>query len=281
MRFSAGLLIAGFSVFSHSAHGAAQMPAARSCSPVIAHRQLNIVNIDMPYHGKRVYSCEETLPDGTVVKGRSTYLEWRDSQGRLRIESLDPDFAGTESYLVQVFDPADHVFWTWSVGKDSPHQAVTGSWRPGGEFVQRPTQKFRFGPYLHSRGPNFRDVRLPPTWVHGAYATGDRYTQICAPGQMGNNTNHPVEMTTENWLSVDLGEIVESRNHEADGRREMEDLFVLDRRDPALSVFRPPANYEILQSPAVESAGTPNILTKRIGPKKSRRSMIIVQPAQR
>ena len=38
-------------------------------------------------------TCEVVEPDGTVVKGKRTQLEWRDSEGRTRL--------GSQTFLTQ------------------------------------------------------------------------------------------------------------------------------------------------------------------------------------
>lgn len=209
--------------------------------------QMSIVTKDLPYSATRVLACEERLADGTVVKGKETLFEWRDSQGRFRREFHDV-FDGPKLYDVQVIDPVEHVTWDWREGKGSSHQASLAKYKMDNEYVQWPTT-FKFGDFLHSQGPRFKDERLPPSWVNGVYATGDRITQICMPGEGGNNTNHPVKEIDETWLSVDLGVIVQSLQKNADGSSTVEDLVDIDRSEPKPSLFKPPAGYEILKSP--------------------------------
>jgi hypothetical protein len=235
----------------------------------------------MPYRGKRIYRCEETLSDGTVVKGKESFLEWRDSLGRFRSQALDPEFGSSDVYQVQVQDPVDHILLQWGVGKGSPHQTVKTKYRFRHEYAQWPTD-YKFGPFLHSEGPGWKDVRLQPIWVNGVYATGDRYIELCQPGQWGNKTDHPLMIVTnESWLSVDLGEIVKSRGRSSDGRKEMEDLYVFDRLEPDPTLFEPPAKNEILESRTFGDAVDESITEQpspqaRPGPKAAEKGTLVI-----
>jgi hypothetical protein len=220
-----------------------------------------------------------------VVKGKKSFLEWRDSLGRVRRQALDPEFQGFELYDVQVIDPVDHIWWTWQVGKDSPHQTIKAKYKFRNEYVQWPTD-FKFGSFVQPEGPGWKDVRLQPIWVNGVYATGDRYTQVFLPGQSGNNTNHPVTTVSEDWVSVDLGEIVKSRHTNVDGSKEMEDLFVFDRLEPDPTLFEPPAGNEILEAKpfgdAVDESTTqePSHPAQQSGLKAPANAMIVtISPA--
>ena len=247
MRLAAWVLLAGFAECSVAQLGAQPQPRRRTCSPPVMPVQMSIVMKDMPYSATRVLECEERLADGTVVKGKKTLFEWRDSQGRFRRETHNV-FDGPKLYSVQVIDPVEHVTWDWQVGKGSSHQATLAKYQMDNESVQWPTT-YKFGEYVHSQGPRFKDERLPPSTVNGVYATGDRFTQICEPGENGNKTNHPVKEIDETWLSVDLGVVVQSLQKKADGSSLVEDLLNIDRSEPNPSLFKPPAGYEILKSP--------------------------------
>ena len=272
MRFSAWVFLAGFAV---GCTAQAQTHHAKTCVPPVDSQVLrtDIVKKDMPYSATRVFACEEKLADGTVVKGKRTFLEWRDSQGRVRRESRDTTFEGHELYDVQVVDPVEHVFWQWDVGKDSPHQAIKTKYRMSNEYTQFPLT-YQFGDYAHAQGPRFNDVRLRPKWVNGVYATGDRITQICRPGENGNNTKHPVTTTDETWLSVDLGLIVQSLQNTADGGSLVEDLFDIDRSEPDPSLFKPPAGFQILESP--KTIGDPGPHEIKLKPRNSGKGAIIL-----
>ncbi len=277
MRLAARVVLAGFAAVCIAAQLSAQPRTrpAKTCVPpdLSAVQSINTVKKDMPYSARRVSACEETLPDGTVVKGTRTFLEWRDSQGRTRRESRDPLFEGQHLYEVDVTDPVEHVFWTWQVGKDSPHQAIKTKYEMRNEYTQFPL-KYQFGNYVHSQGPGFKDERLGPKWLNGVYATGDRFTQVCKPGQNGNKTNHPVTTTDETWLSVDLGLIVQSLQTTADGSSLVENLFDIDRSEPAPSLFRPPAGFQILESP--KTLQDPGLHLVKIKPKNPAKGTVMM-----
>lgn len=274
MRLAAWVVLAGFVAGCSVAQVSAQPKGrpAKTCSPLVMPMQIGIVMKDMPYSATRVLACEEKLADGTVVKGKKTLFEWRDSEGRFRRESHNV-LDGPEVYYVQVIDPVEHVTWDWYVGKGSSHQAIKAKYTMRNEYAQWPTN-YQFGKYLHSQGPGFKDERLRPTWVNGVYATGDRFTQICKPGQNGNKTNHPVTETSETWLSVDLGLVVESLQKNADGSSLVEDLININRAEPDPSLFKPPTGYEILESP--KTGENPGIHQVKLKPRKPGKGAIVM-----
>lgn len=141
------------------------------------------------------------------------------------------------------------------------------------EYTQFPL-KHQFGNYLHAQGPGFKDERLRQKWVNGVYATGDRLTQVCKPGQNGNNTNHPVTTIDETWLSVDLGLIVQSLQNTADGSSQVEDLLDIDRSEPNPSLFEPPAGFQILESP--KTLGYPGLHRVKLKPQEPGKGTIIL-----
>lgn len=271
MRLLAFVFLAGFATAAQVGAQPRARPV-RTCVPFVMPMQISIVMKDMPYSATRVLACERKLADGTVVKGKMTLFEWRDSQGRFRRESPDV-LDGSKLYHVHVIDPVGHVIWTWDVGKGSSHQVFKSKYTMQNEYAQFPTN-YQFGKYLHSQGPGFKDVRLPPQWVNGVYATGDRFTQISKPGENGNKTNHPVTATSETWLSVDLGFIVESLQKNADGSSLVDDRVDIDRSEPDPSLFKPPAGYQILESP--KTSQNPGLHLVKVKPKKPATGMVML-----
>jgi hypothetical protein len=272
MHRAAWVVLAGFAA---GCTAQAQARPGKTCIPDVTSSvmRLDIVTKDLPYNATRVFVCEEKLGDGTVVKGKRTFLEWRDSQGRVRRESRDTSFEGHELYNVQVVDPVEHVLWQWDVGKDSPRQAIETKYNMRNEYTQFPLT-YQFGNYVHAQGPRFKDVRLRPKWVNGVYATGDRITQICGPGENGNNTKQPVTTTDETWLSVDLGLIVQSLQNTANGSSEVEDLLDIDRSEPDPSLFKPPTGYQILVSP--KTIGDPGLHQVKLKPRTPRKGAVVL-----
>lgn len=256
MRFPVWVLLAGLTAASCIAQDATQPQAspAKRCYPSgnLPIHAWNAVMKGMPYRGKRVLQCEETLPDGTVIKGKESGLEWRDSQGRFRSQALGPVFEGSDLYRIEVSDPVAHVSWQWEVGKDSSHQTTETRYKFRHEYAEwQMDYEFAQGP----DSPDFKQVLLGPIWIHGVYATGAQDFQLCQPGEYGNKTDHPAMiMVNETWISVDLGEAVKIRITDSSGRKEMDDLYVLDRLEPDHSLFEPPAGNEIVETKPVGDA---------------------------
>jgi hypothetical protein len=230
-------------------------PVAKSCVPATPEGigSLDTVVKDLPFSGTRVFTCREILPDGTVVAGKRTIYEWRDSEGRVRRERRDRFFPKRHHDVwVDVLDPVSHVMWKWETGKDSSHQLMETKYKPAGEYLEFP-MKFQFAKWVQPEGPTWKDERLHPKWLHGVYVTGDRILNVAKPGWNGNKTNHPVLEVTEDWLSVDLGVIVQHSEITADGSEDTEDLYDIDRSEPDSSLFEPPKGYQVLETkPVIE-----------------------------
>jgi hypothetical protein len=256
MRFPVWVLLAGLMAGCCIAQDTTQPQEspAKTCRPyAMPIHAWNTVMKGMPYRGKRVLQCEETLSDGTVIKGKESFLEWRDSQGRFRSQTLDPDSGSTDAYVVEVNDPVDHVQWRWDMGKGSTHQTMETKYKFRHEYAQW-QMDHQFAQMLDP-GPDFKQVLLDPIWIHGVYARGAQDFQLCQPGEYGNKTDRPAMIkVNETWISVDLGEAVKVRITDSSGRKEMDDLYVLDRLEPDAALFKPPAGNEILETKPVGDA---------------------------
>lgn len=229
-------------------------PPLKTCF-TIAPREQNVrIFMDMPFHGKLVSTCKVRLANGTVVKKKRTYLLWRDSAGRFRIQGPEPGYnSSTKMTQVTVVDPVAHVMWSWDVGKRSSDQALRTRYVPLVEFQLWPGRA-QFATYSGPPLPSYKEVSLPAKWVNGAYAVGQLTTQVFKPGANGNRTGHDVTQTEESWLSVDLAVLVRVRAKAADGIEYREDLHVRNRYEPDPDLFAPPADFQIVKTRPVTPA---------------------------
>jgi hypothetical protein len=245
-----------------------------SCSPEAELRQYWVVAKGMPYAGKRVSTCEEVLPDGQHIKGKRTSYEFRDSEGRTRYE--DEDHFDNKVRSTTIVDPVEHIQWSFSIGEgvdktairwkysarvDSRVYPTTYQTLPGGSTNRRIMAR-----PLNPEGPGYRDEELTSTYVNGVWCEGDRYIQRVAPGMMNNKSDHEQITITEEWWSEDLFTQVRRKVNDPSLGKYRTELVDIDRSEPDPALFRPPANYRVLESHPNNSG--------------EERSPLIVVPAQ-
>ncbi|MDE3149955.1 MAG: hypothetical protein KGL37_10850 [Acidobacteriota bacterium] len=224
----------------------------------------------MPYSATRISTCDEFLPDGTEVKGKSTTFEWRDAEGRTRYEEFEKLPVGTKRRIVTITDPVSHEWWSFDIGKGVDKAAFHAKYKfPFKETILYPTtyttlpggttNRSIIAHYAHPEGPGYREEVPTPTYINGVWAEGDRLIHLVPPVMPSKKNSHDDLDVTESWFSVDLGEEVrwkETRWKTDDPtpgayRRESTDrseLVKIDRSDPDPALFRPPADYRILES---------------------------------
>lgn len=241
----------------------AAMPAAGSptpeppkCIPFPHEHEHWVVAKGMPYSGKRVMTCEVLEPDGTVVKGTRTQLEWRDSEGRYRVEQ--PDVLAPDMIMVRVVDPVEHIDWNFTTGKDVDKTAIMSRYSPRADSFEYPTtyqtlpggstnRRIMAVPLIHD-GPGFRYEELKSTYVNGVWCEGSRDSRWSRPGEGNNKSDHNELEVTDTWFSEDLfTEVLWKMNDPSLGKYRNE-LINIDRSEPDPALFGPPAGYRVLDA---------------------------------
>lgn len=227
-----------------------------SCIPEPAMRQFYVVAKGMPYSGKRVSMCEETLPDGQIVKGKRTSYEFRDAEGRTRYE--DEDHFDNRMHSITIVDPVEHIQWSFSIGegvdktaiwwkydarRDSKVYPTTYQTLPGGSTNRRMMAR-----PLRPEGPGYRDEELTSTYVNGVFCEGSRYIERNAPGMGNNRSDHEEIAVTEEWWSEDLFTQVRRKVNDPSLGKYRTELVDIDRSEPDPALFRPPTDYRVLES---------------------------------
>ena len=115
----------------------ATLPEPLKCIPFPHGQEHWLVAKGMPYSGKRVMTCEVVESAGTVVEGKRTQLEWRDSEGRTRLER--PDVLDPDRIMVRVVDPVEHIDWNFTIGKDVDKTAIMSRYSPRADSFEYPT----------------------------------------------------------------------------------------------------------------------------------------------
>lgn len=227
-----------------------------TCIPIVRISQDYVIAKGMPYSATRVSTCERTEADGTVVKGKKIRREWRDAEGRTRRQEIDP--LAPQYQHILVTDPVDHVQWSWTVGRGADKTAIMWHYKLPGEYViysdTYPTlpdgtkNRSVFGPMLRNEGPGWKIETMTPTYINGVWAEGQRDIHVVRPGEGNNHTDHAQTVVGEAWVAVDLKEVIRDHTNDPSLGRLTDDLVKIDRSDPDPALFRPPADYHILES---------------------------------
>src|SRR5579863_5541289 len=229
----------------------------KPCIPIERLYQWHVIYTNRAYSGVRVYTCEKRLEDGTIFKATRANWEWRDSQGRVRVDRKERIPESSKVHNVQVYDPVKHVSWSWSVG-DGDRTAVLVRYKATEDFVQ-PELNRRILPdgtvdppfMAHMAVPDMprqQQIILTPTNVNGVWAEGERMIRKSFPGDPGNTSNHLEISTDEFWFSVELELEIGHIADDPQQGKSIENLLRIDRAEPNPALFKPPAGYDVLDA---------------------------------
>jgi hypothetical protein len=93
--------------------------------------------------------------------------------------------------------------------------------------------------------PEFATEKLGTQIVEGLTAEGTRTTVTYAVGTMGND--RPIVTTSETWMSPDLKMVILSKNNDPRSGENILRITNINRSEPDLSLFRPPADYQVAE----------------------------------
>lgn len=235
-----------------------EAPPRPACYPDERLYQWHIIYKNRPYSGIRVSTCEKPQADGTTFKATRAQWEWRDSQGRLRVESKERVPEDSKIHNVQVYDPVKHISWSWSIGKGADTTAVMVRYKASQDFVE-PEINRRVLPdgtvdppmMAHMANmdmPRQKQIILKPTNINGVWAEGDRMIMKSFPGDPDNTTHRLEVRTDEFWFSVDLELEIRHVADDSKQGKSIVNLLRIDRTEPDATLFRPPAGYDLLDA---------------------------------
>jgi len=203
-----------------------------------------------PYSAVRESSTVQTLADGTRISPKPhTEKFYRDSQGRERTErplcGNSPEVS--EALLVSIRDPVasyayyldqqNHIAYRYVLKIRHPGDVpATGS--PAGSPPPAANQSERVvTPVQETSEP------LGSRSIEGVTAEGKRTTRIIPAGAEDND--RLITIVTESWFSSEihasvLVKVDDPRRGESSMR-----LTNIDRTEPDISLFQPPADYKI------------------------------------
>lgn len=218
-----------------------------------------------PYSATTITETTQTLADGNRIHHTETGKIYRDSEGRVRNEQtlagLDA-FAphGAAQQVVFINDPVAGLSYALNVHDKTYTKSI---WTPGGRRGGQPGGRDRnaggrgdavnggppggrFGRGPQDAGQNVKTESLGRRTFAGMQADGARTTITIPAGQMGNE--QPMQIVSEVWHSPDLQTTVFSKHLDPRLGEIVLRLVDINRSEPALALFQPPADYRLTEA---------------------------------
>ena len=206
-----------------------------------------------PFSGEGVVTLKLTLYDGTKIERTVPAKYYRDGQGRVRREQTIMGLApltpgGDLESVVTIVDPVAGYVYT-IIGRKREVQRVpfvmaqlSATLKQVGEAINAFTAK----PPADMMPPGFstKTENLGTRDIDGKAATGKKTTTIIPAGFMGND--RPLEVTDEQWESVDLKVLLLSKYHDPRTGDVEYRLSKITRAEPPADLFAVPAGYRVV-----------------------------------
>jgi hypothetical protein len=221
-----------------------------------------------PYSAVGTTEMIQTLADGNRIVHTNTSHYYRDSSGRTRTEmslsAVGPFTLDESRAVVMINDPVakQHLMLhpdqkRAEVLPLTPVSVITGADKQGaGSSATAPSNKedastgialSPLAPIQCQPGPASTPpstVSLGQKTVAGLTATGTRIEYTIPAGQIGNEG--PITVTSEQWVSEELGVLVSSTQHDPMMGDTRFQLSQVQRAEPDPSLFAVPADYTVI-----------------------------------
>lgn len=221
-----------------------------------------------PYSAQQETQTVQTLADGThITSGAQKVTYYRDSLGRTRTERTPmrmPGFMGaaaTPPVFVEIVDPVGGYRYAFDSNSHTARRTPFAPPVTSGKIVTRtaiisaaPIPKavaqsstlFTSANGVGTQGPRpeTSSEQLGARTIEGVIAEGVRTTTTYPVGFLGND--RPISTVRETWTSPELGmDILTNSSDPRNGETTMK-LTNISLAEPDPSLFRPPADYEIV-----------------------------------
>jgi hypothetical protein len=220
---------------------------------------IHTIGTGTPYSLMATIKSERKLADGNTISGVITSRQFRDSEGRTRMEAPLNCSAGKDHEPVweggiQVADPIAKVQIDWNEWT-FPKKVATITHRevstPSPPTPQQHLQiaKRRVETYDHAAPDARRHIEqvqvedLGRRTIMGLAASGMRITRTQPPGMAGNSL--PLIFVEEIWQSDDFGVYLLNITEDPIFGKSTYEVTSFTRDEPDASLFQPPADYEV------------------------------------
>ena len=212
-----------------------------------------------PYSADVVTESTQTLADGNHIRQTNSSHEYRDSEGRTRLEqSLTglSAIAGSTSlpHVVFIHDPVEgHSYALNADQKTATRSLMPRMGRGGGPGPgQGPRMRPAFGGN-RANNANVKTESLGKQTMEGVVVDGTRTTLTIPAGQMGNE--QPIQVVTERWYSAELQTVVLRKHSDPRTGETVTRLQNVSRSEPSPTLFQVPADYKVTDDPHARPPG--------------------------
>jgi len=209
--------------------------------------------VNAPFSGQDLVESAQTLADGSHVTqpSRAGQKVWRDSQGRIRVEtSLLGGGPLTQAKgsvtLVEILDPTTSAIFIMDDITRVVHRVKA-------TVVQPRNVEQGLTAALPPALPNAPKLQtstqdLGTQTMQGVLAHGLRTTTVIPPGARGNDG--PLTTSRETWYSPDLNLILSTAINGGTGATSTNSVANLSRNEPDPALFTIPLDYKLVDESA-------------------------------
>jgi hypothetical protein len=208
------------------------------------------VETGKPYSATVVTQTKMSYVDGTNVTRSNTQVEYRDADGRERMENEIPDGHGSTIKRIVIRDPVAGVTYNLNSATKTAFSISAGfqpaeAWEPvaGGRGGVAATSKAGDEAAGAKRDANHIVEDLGFANINGVSARGTRSTTIVAAGSIGNDREF--RSVEERWFSPELNMMVKTTSTDPRFGTTTRELTNINRANPDPSLFKPPADYTV------------------------------------
>lgn len=228
-----------------------------------------------PYSAVEVVTEQQALAGGNTIQRQTQTTINRDSQGRVRMETVmvPPNGASGQTPVKRItihdpvagfvheLDPQNKTVNSMQVRPGPGNRP--GGMRPANPNVAVPRAANGPGPRNPNGAsgavdPNVQTDDLGTQSINGVLATGTRTTRTIPAGAIGNA--QPIQTVHERWVSTDLKVPVLVKTTDPRFGTRVTQLTNVTRAEPDASLFQVPSDFTVRRSgPAGRGPGGPGM----------------------
>jgi hypothetical protein len=236
-----------------------------------------------PFSATVTTQTAQTYLDGTHVSQTTTTVQYRDAEGRTRIERSEPGVSASgPAKSITIRDPVAGVSYNLNPAEKTAVKLVmpgnpagpAGAPAAGGRGgrgggrgdsasgsnsdaparIQQALSDLKDMAAVQAARNNQNDIveDLGTATVNGVPAHGTRITTVVPVGAIGNDKEF--RSVTERWFSPDLNLLIKSVSTDPRFGTTTYELTNVSRQSPDPSLFQPPADYNIVPAQPTQPA---------------------------
>ncbi len=214
----------------------------------------------IPYSAERIVETTRVLADGTQIHTTRLSREYRDSQGRRRVEMFN---LGTESAagataapdFIDIFDPVAGADYSLNTRERTAHKTLMVRPTPPKAPPAAGTTQNSAAPARVNHAPERKREPLGEQTIEGFQTEGTRFTETYPVGLIGND--RPIDRVREQWFSRELREMLLMTIDDPRSGNEVDRLASIVREEQPPELFQVPADYTLIEEQVVRPTPPP------------------------